>query len=67
MLAVSFDARKALVLDGSVAGYRALHFATHALLNERHPEQPADWAGFAFEGTGRCRPRPVRPDRCRMC
>jgi CHAT domain-containing protein len=37
-LAVSFDASKPLVLNGSLGGYRILHFATHALLNERHPE-----------------------------
>jgi len=38
LLALSFEARKSHVLDGSLAGYRGLHFATHALLNEKHPE-----------------------------
>jgi CHAT domain-containing protein len=37
-LALSFDARKSLLLDGSLRNPRVLHFATHALLNEKHPE-----------------------------
>jgi CHAT domain-containing protein/Tfp pilus assembly protein PilF len=37
-LAVSFAATKARVLDGSLARYRIVHFATHALLDEKRPE-----------------------------
>jgi CHAT domain-containing protein len=36
--AVDFSASRAGVLDGSLAQYRVVHFATHGLLNSKHPE-----------------------------
>ena len=37
--ALGFDANRALVTDGNALGqYRILHFATHGLLNNEHPE-----------------------------
>jgi CHAT domain-containing protein/predicted negative regulator of RcsB-dependent stress response len=33
-----FEATKARVLSGELAGYRRLHFAVHGLLDESHPE-----------------------------
>ncbi|MBI2840835.1 MAG: CHAT domain-containing protein [Acidobacteria bacterium] len=36
--ALDFDANRALALNGSLSSYRILHFATHALLDSRHPD-----------------------------
>ena len=36
--ALGFDANVDLVLGGTLAPYRVLHFATHGLLNDEHPE-----------------------------
>lgn len=36
--ALGFRASRAMVLSGELSRYRILHFATHGLLNERHPE-----------------------------
>jgi CHAT domain-containing protein/Tfp pilus assembly protein PilF len=36
--AVDFDASRAAATDPRLAEYRYVHFATHALLNTRHPE-----------------------------
>lgn len=36
--ASGFAANKALVTSGELRRYRILHFATHGLLNEKHPE-----------------------------
>jgi CHAT domain-containing protein/Tfp pilus assembly protein PilF len=36
--ALGFEANRALVLKGRLSQYRILHFATHSLLNARHPE-----------------------------
>jgi CHAT domain-containing protein/predicted negative regulator of RcsB-dependent stress response len=36
--ATDFNASRALILSGQLSGYRILHFATHGLLNSRHPE-----------------------------
>ena len=36
--ALGFDANVDLVLGGKLAPYRVLHFATHGLLNDEHPE-----------------------------
>ncbi|MGB8377539.1 MAG: CHAT domain-containing protein, partial [Rhodanobacteraceae bacterium] len=36
--ALGFDASRAGVMDADWASYRIIHFATHALLNARHPE-----------------------------
>jgi CHAT domain-containing protein/tetratricopeptide (TPR) repeat protein len=36
--AIDFDASRAQVLKPGLAHYRIVHFATHALLNSRHPE-----------------------------
>jgi tetratricopeptide (TPR) repeat protein len=38
MKAIDFDARKDLVIGGELKQYRIIHFATHGLLNEEHPE-----------------------------
>ncbi len=38
LLALDFAASRRLVEDGRLAGYRLLHFATHGLLDSRHPE-----------------------------
>lgn len=38
MRAVGFDASREVVLSGALEKYRHLHFATHGLLNGRHPE-----------------------------
>ena len=38
MEALDFDANRTLVTNGSLAGYRIVHFATHGLLNNEHPE-----------------------------
>ncbi|HSP20289.1 MAG TPA: CHAT domain-containing protein, partial [Myxococcaceae bacterium] len=38
LLAMGFEARRALAMDAAVSSYRILHFATHALLNSAHPE-----------------------------
>jgi CHAT domain-containing protein len=36
--ATDFDASRALILSGQLSKYRILHFATHGLLNNEHPE-----------------------------
>lgn len=36
--ALDFDASRALAVSGLLAKYRILHFATHGLLDNRHPE-----------------------------
>ncbi|HEY6321130.1 MAG TPA: CHAT domain-containing tetratricopeptide repeat protein, partial [Thermoanaerobaculia bacterium] len=36
--ALGFEASRATVLSGELARYRILHFATHGLLNQEHPE-----------------------------
>ncbi|MEM7350735.1 MAG: CHAT domain-containing tetratricopeptide repeat protein [Acidobacteriota bacterium] len=36
--ALSFDASRELALSGDLGRFRVLHFATHGLLNARHPE-----------------------------
>ena len=38
LLALGFDAHRERVLSGELAAYRYVHFATHGLLNARHPE-----------------------------
>lgn len=38
LLALDFAAARPLVDEGRLAGYRLLHFATHGLLDSRHPE-----------------------------
>ena len=41
LLLRGFDARKELVVDGALADYRILHFATHGRFSARHPELSA--------------------------
>ncbi|HLJ86906.1 MAG TPA: CHAT domain-containing protein [Candidatus Angelobacter sp.] len=36
--AVDFDANRELAISGELAHYRVVHFATHALVDDRHPE-----------------------------
>lgn len=36
--ALGFEAKRTMVLSGKLSHYRILHFATHGLLNARHPE-----------------------------
>ena len=36
--AIDFKASRALAMDGSLARYRAVHIATHGLLNTVRPE-----------------------------
>jgi CHAT domain-containing protein len=36
--AVSFAANKATAMGGELGGFRIVHFATHGLINTRHPE-----------------------------
>ena len=38
MLALDFDANLARAMDGELRQYRIIHFATHGLLNNIHPE-----------------------------
>ncbi|MBZ5506028.1 MAG: CHAT domain-containing protein [Acidobacteriia bacterium] len=38
MLAVDFDASRALATSPALAKYRIVHFATHGIINNRHPE-----------------------------
>lgn len=38
LLATSFDANRALVKELGLGDYRILHFATHGLLDDQHPE-----------------------------
>ncbi|MEM7584382.1 MAG: CHAT domain-containing tetratricopeptide repeat protein [Acidobacteriota bacterium] len=38
LLATGFDAHRERVVSGELEGYRYLHFATHGLINSRHPE-----------------------------
>ncbi len=35
--AIGFEASREVVMSGSLAGYRFLHFATHGVLNTEHP------------------------------
>jgi CHAT domain-containing protein len=37
-LAVGFDANRRSVIDGWIADYRIVHFATHGIVDTRHPE-----------------------------
>ncbi|MCP3964045.1 MAG: CHAT domain-containing protein [bacterium] len=54
--ALGFDANKETVLRGRLSGYRVVHFATHGVLNTRHPELSAivlsqvDRAGLERDG-----------------
>jgi CHAT domain-containing protein len=36
--ALDFDASRSTVLEGGLAQFRLVHFATHGILNSRHPE-----------------------------
>lgn len=36
--ALDFDASRRVVMSGKLADYRIVHFATHGLLNNKHPE-----------------------------
>ncbi|MGB8131150.1 MAG: CHAT domain-containing protein [Candidatus Angelobacter sp.] len=38
MLAVDFDASRAVAISPVLAKYRIVHFATHGILNNKHPE-----------------------------
>ena len=38
LVALDFDASRERALDGELRQYRMVHFATHGLLNSRHPE-----------------------------
>lgn len=38
MLAVDFDASRAVATSRALAKYRIVHFATHGIINNRHPE-----------------------------
>lgn len=38
LTALDFEARRDLVVSGSLRDFRTIHFATHGLLNSRHPE-----------------------------
>ncbi len=38
LLALDFDASRALVQSGRLAGYGYVHFATHAVIDSEHPE-----------------------------
>jgi CHAT domain-containing protein/tetratricopeptide (TPR) repeat protein len=38
LVALGLAAHRDLVLSGALADYRILHFATHAVIDERHPE-----------------------------
>jgi CHAT domain-containing protein/Tfp pilus assembly protein PilF len=38
MLAVDFDASRAVATSPALAKYRIVHFATHGIINNRHPE-----------------------------
>lgn len=54
LAAIGFDANLERVLEGRLRGFRILHFATHGLLNHRHP----DLSGIALssvreDGTAR--------------
>ncbi len=54
--AVGFKASRELVMSGLLARYRILHFATHALVDEQHPEMSGlvlsrfDAAGRPLDG-----------------
>ena len=37
LLALDFDADRKLVVDGGLDDYRIVHFATHGILDDRHP------------------------------
>ncbi len=37
-IASGFSANRERVLNGDLANYRVIHFATHGILNEKHPE-----------------------------
>ncbi len=36
--AIGFDARRDTILDGTLAGFRIVHFATHAIINTTEPQ-----------------------------
>lgn len=36
--ALGFEANRSIVTGGELKGYRVVHFATHGVLNEKHPE-----------------------------
>ncbi|HYN21357.1 MAG TPA: CHAT domain-containing protein, partial [Thermoanaerobaculia bacterium] len=38
LLALDFQARRSLITEGRLAGYRVLHFATHGTFHSEHPE-----------------------------
>ena len=38
MQALGFDANRAAVINPAISNYRIIHFATHALLNDKHPQ-----------------------------
>jgi CHAT domain-containing protein/tetratricopeptide (TPR) repeat protein len=56
LMALGFDATRELVLSPSLRDYRIVHFATHTLLDTRHPELSAivltlvDRAGAPLDG-----------------
>lgn len=56
LLALDFQARRSLVTDGRLAGFRILHFATHGTFHAEHPELSGivlslvDEAGRSQEG-----------------
>jgi CHAT domain-containing protein/tetratricopeptide (TPR) repeat protein len=37
-LAMGFEANRAAIMDGSIARQRIIHFATHGMMDTRHPE-----------------------------
>jgi CHAT domain-containing protein len=61
LVATGFAADRELVLSGALAGYRVLHFATHGILDDEHPElsglvlSQVDRAGRPQEGFVRLR------------
>jgi CHAT domain-containing protein len=56
-VALGVDANRDVVLDGGLAGYRFVHFATHGVLDSRNPQQSSielsqfDANGAAREGS----------------
>lgn len=59
LVAMDFAASRDLVLSGALAEYRILHFATHAVIDERHPELSGVLLS-SFEASGRPRPGSLR-------
>jgi CHAT domain-containing protein len=39
--AIDFNANRKLALSGELSNYRIVHFATHALIDNEHPELSA--------------------------